>query len=491
VNERDATPREQNASVESKTVSRREFLKIAGIAGAAVGLGGGLGGLLAACGEETETTTTAGATTTTAAPTTTTAGATTTVSSGAEMGREIKLGFVSPLTGGLASFGIPDMYNVGRAEEAIGDGVLCGDGLKHPVSITVSDSQSDSNRAATVTGDLINNTKVDIVLAASTPDTVAPVADQAEALATPCLSTDCPWQSFVGSRTGGDLTGTFQWTYHVFWGAEDQIADFFDMWNQVETNKIVGSMFPNDADGNALGPIWAEAWEPNGYTVVDQSGFQDGTEDFTSQITAFKQAGCEIGYGILIPPDFTNFWKQSIQQGWVPKVPTYAKCLLFPQTVESVGSIANNLCAEVWWTPAYPYTSTLLGQNCQEFAADFEAKKEQQWTQPLMHFLTFEWAIDVLQRTKNVDDKAAIMDAVKTTKLETIAGIIDFTAPVEPAGPPFTVGPCHIHENCFKSPLAAGQWRASDKYPFDLTIVGNKACPDVPVQDKVRVYTGA
>ena len=31
-------------------VSRREFLKLAGIAGAAVGLGAGLGGLVAACG---------------------------------------------------------------------------------------------------------------------------------------------------------------------------------------------------------------------------------------------------------------------------------------------------------------------------------------------------------------------------------------------------------------------------------------------------------
>ena len=50
-----------------KTVSRRDFLKVAGVAGAAVGAGAGLGGLLAACGTTaTTTTTTAGATTTTA-----------------------------------------------------------------------------------------------------------------------------------------------------------------------------------------------------------------------------------------------------------------------------------------------------------------------------------------------------------------------------------------------------------------------------------------
>ncbi len=89
--------------LEGKSVSRREFLKIAGVAGAAVGVGAGLGGVLAACGEEETTTTTAGATTTTAAPTTTTTAApTTTVSTGPEAGRDIMLGLVSPSTGPLA-----------------------------------------------------------------------------------------------------------------------------------------------------------------------------------------------------------------------------------------------------------------------------------------------------------------------------------------------------------------------------------------------------
>ena len=66
-------------------VSRREFLKIAGVAGAAVGAGAGLGGLVAACGTKETTTTAAPATTTTAAgATTTTGGATTTASAAVE-----------------------------------------------------------------------------------------------------------------------------------------------------------------------------------------------------------------------------------------------------------------------------------------------------------------------------------------------------------------------------------------------------------------------
>ena len=135
-------------------------------------------------------------------------------------------------------------------------------------------------------------------------------------------------------------------------------------------------------------------------------------EDFSTQIAAFKKAGAEIGTGIFIPPDFTNFWKQSAQQGWKPKIATYTKALLFPQSVEALGSIANGLTTEVWWSPNHPFTSPLLNQTCKEFAADFETTQNQQWTQPLLHFLVFDWAADVLKRTTSVDDKNAIITAV-------------------------------------------------------------------------------
>jgi branched-chain amino acid transport system substrate-binding protein len=470
-----------------KNVSRRDFLKIAGVAGAAVGLGAGLGGVVAACGGAEETTTTAASTETTGGATTTAAGATTTVSADAETGREVKIGFVTPLTGALASFGVPDKYCVERATEAVGDGIVCGDGKKHPVKIITMDSQSDSNRASQVTGDLINNDAVDIVTAASTPDTVAPVADQCEALGTPCITNDCPWQPYVGSRANGDLTATFKWTYHTFWGLEDVQANFLDMWGQIETNKKVAAMFPNDADGNAWMPGWEPVWEPAGLTATVPSQFQDLTEDFTAQITQFKKDGCEIGMGVFLPPDFTNFWKQANQQGWKPKAATYAKALLFPQSVEALGAIADGLTTEVWWTPSHPFTSALLNETCQQFADEFTKRNnDAEWTQPLLHFIVFEMAVDALKRATSVDDKEAIIAAVKTTKVQTLGGLIDFTEPIAGATPPFKVGPCHIVENVYKTPLVGGQWRKGAKYPFELTIVSNAAAPNIATQDKVK-----
>ena len=68
----------------------------------------------------------------------------------------------------------------------------------------------------------------------------------------PCVSSVVPWQPWFFGRKGDPAKG-FAWTYHLFWGLEDVIANFTNGWKTVETNKKVGGLFPNDGDGNAWG----------------------------------------------------------------------------------------------------------------------------------------------------------------------------------------------------------------------------------------------
>ena len=91
----------------------------------------------------------------------------------------------------------------------------------------------------------------------------------------------------------------------------------------------------------------------------------------------------------------------------------------------------------------------------------------------------------MLKRTANVDDKDAIMTAVKATKMDTIAGPIDFTAAITAPVP----GPGRISENCYKTPLFGNQWRksaAGSKFPYEATIVSDVAGSMVPVQGTVQ-----
>ncbi len=473
----------------SEAVSRRDFLKIAGVAGATIGLGAGLGGLVAACGgEEATTTTAAAATTTTAAAATTTTGAapgsTTTVSAAVEEGREVKLGFVTPQTGPLAPFGAADKYCLDHFNETIGDGVVLGDGKMHKITTLLEDSQSNSNRSSQVAGDLIQNSKVDIIMAASSADNVIPVSDQAEAFETPCISCDTPWQAWFMGRNGDPKVG-FKWTYHAFWGQEDNFGIYFDLWSQVPNNKIVGVMWPNDADGNNYRAKWPDPMTAAGYTIVDGGSFQDGTEDYTSIIDKFKKAGAEIISGVMSPPDFTNFWKQCKQQGYTPKIAGVGKALLFPQTGDALGAIGENLCTTVWWHPTYPFTSPLTGETCQQFADNFTAKTTKQWTQPLLHFMVFEWAIDVLKRTKNVDDKNDIIAQVGTTNVGTIDGPVDFTQPVGAEGGTRPV------PNVVRTPLSGGQWRPSDQWTYDLVQCSNAGWPMIPITSTLLPLPGS
>jgi branched-chain amino acid transport system substrate-binding protein len=471
-----------------KNVSRRDFLKIAGIAGATVGAGAGLGGLVAACGGGTTTTSAAAATTTTGAAATTTTGAattettgapsteSTTVSTSAEAGAEVKIGFVTPLTGNLADFGLPDQYCVDKWKKFIGDGVVGGDGKKHPVSITVQDSQSDNNRAGQVAGDLINNTGVDIMMVASTPDTVVPVVTQAEAAGVPIVSTDCPWQTYLGTNK------EYNWSYHVFFGGEDWITENWACYEKVPSNKKIGAMFDNTADGLFFSGAVPPFMQAKGYTVSDPGRFQPGTEDFTQQISQFKKDGVELITGNMIPPDFTNFWKAAAQQGLNVKAVMVGKCLLFPASVDALASIGNGLMKELWWHPTFPFKSSLTGETCQQLADDFVATTGKQQTAPLLHYVVGEMALYAIKNAKDPKSKDELIKAISTMKADTIVGSIDFTAPLIQAtgtgAADYPAGPGHKTKNVYDHGLGGAQWlMEGGKFTFSEVPVDKTAAP--------------
>ncbi|WP_300019881.1 ABC transporter substrate-binding protein [uncultured Roseobacter sp.] len=386
----------------------------------------------------------------------------------------IKVGHVSPRTGPLAGFAEADDYVLGAINQAFAAG-LENNGKTYSVEIISKDSQSNPNRAAEVAADLILGDEVDLIVAASTPDTVNPVSDQAEINEVPCITTDCPWQPYFFGRNGVPGEG-FENTYHFFWGLEDVIGAFLDMWDKSGVAKTVGGLFPNDADGNAWGD--AELGLPKplaaaGYDLVDPGRFQPLSDDFSNQIAAFKAAGCEIVTGNMIPPDFATFWAQSAQQGFAPRVVTIGKALLFPSVIDALGARGDGLTSEVWWSPNHPFTSSLTGDSSKDLADGYTAASGRPWTQPIgfKHAL-FEVVADVIKRAEDLEDPAAIVAAIAATNLDTITGTVNWAD-----------GPIN---NVTKTPLVAGQWQR-DGDALDLKIVANAAAPDIPVTGDLKL----
>ena len=387
----------------------------------------------------------------------------------------LKIGHVSPRTGPLAGFGEADTFILEQVRGILGKGLQSG-GKSYKVEIVSKDSQSSGSRAAEVASELIQRDKVDLLVTAGTPDTVNPVSDQAEVNEVPCVATNCPWQPYFFGRKGDPAKG-FNWTYLFFWGLEDVIAAFLALWDGASTNKVVGGLFPNDADGNAWGDPQRglpPALSAAGYKLLDPGRYQVMNNDFSSQIAAFKSAGAEIVTGNMIPPDFATFWSQAAQQGFKPKIVTIGKALLFPSVINSLGARGNGLTSEVWWTPNHPFKSGLTGQSCAQLAKAYEDSTKRPWSQPIgfQHAL-FEVAIDVLKRAKTVEPKA-ILDSITATNYQSIVG------PVQWTGKPV--------KNVTKTPLVAGQWqRKGDK--FELVITANKPAPNIPTGGKMALLS--
>lgn len=394
---------------------------------------------------------------------------------------ELKVGFASPRTGGLAGFGECDPYILSLGRKALAKGIKIH-GKHYNVRILDVDTQSDPARASQLAKKLINEDKIDLMLATSTPEVVNPVSDACEAAGVPCISTIVPWESwYFGRGAKPGQPSPFHWTYHFSFGGADFFRCYVSAWNgPVKTNKKVGILYPNDADGNAVRYHLAPGLAKAGFTIVDPGGYEDGTTDYSLQIAKFKAENCEIFNTFPLPPDFAVFWRQAAQQGYtrMVKIAEIAKTGLFPSQVEALGTLGYNLATGTYWHPTFPYSSKLTGLSSAKLAADYERDTGRQWNQQVgasMSLLDVGFA--TLEQSANPKNKADVAKALSKLKTVCMMGPVDFTKGPVP--------------NVSTTPIIGCQWikaKPGSRYKLDLVIVEHADDPHVPIAAKLKPY---
>ena len=399
--------------------------------------------------------------------------------------RAIKLGYVSPQTGPLAAFAEADNFIIANFKEA--DQGAASRSATPPCrsKSCVKDSQSNPNRAAEVAKDLIVQDKIDLMLVASTPETTNPVSTQCEIEEVPCISTVAPWQPwFIGrqanpaavrrpgrpsttpitssgaSRTSSRSSPTC--------GARSRPTN-----RSAACSPTTATAMPGATSRSASRRCWRRAATSSPTPAATRT-----SPTISRRRSARSRAPtAEIVTGVVLPPDFTTFWKQALQQGFKPKVASIGKAILFPVAVEALGKDGNNLSSEVWWSPSHPFKSSLTGMSAKELADAYEAATKKQWTQPIgfVHAL-FEVAVDVLKRAPERDAKATVA-AIAATNLDTVVGKVQWNGANLP---PFAA------KNVAKTPLVGGQWRVKDGNKYDIVITDNRTAPDIPVGGKME-----
>lgn len=388
----------------------------------------------------------------------------------------IKIGYLTHRTGPFAPFAEADAFILDNSAKALAGGLMIG-GKKYRVEFVAKDDQSNPDRQSNLAAELINKDGVDLMLGQAT---IGPgIAQQCETNGVPCITTMTPWQAWMFPMKGDPAKG-FKNVFHFFWGIDDIANVYLDIWKDLKLPKVIGSAFENTLPGNALGDLqmgMPAMFAKAGYKIVDIRKFAPGSNDFSTQIQAFKSAGAEIVTGLFAPPEWAGFVKQSAQMGYRPKVATIAKALLFPGGVQALGKSAHGMSTEIWWSPAYPFRSSLTGQTARQLADAYMAATKKEWTQPIgvMHALV-EAGIAALKASGDPKNPQKVADAIRGLKQDTVIGRLDF------AGSGV--------KNVSKMRVVGGQWIIDDKGKLDIVVTHNGTAPEIPVQRKFELLQG-
>ena len=186
----------------------------------------------------------------------------------------------------------------------------------------------------------------------------------------PNISTMAPWQPwFIGRQAdpggGPPAWKPFDYTFHYFWGLEDIIAVFLNMWNQLDTNKVVGGLFPNDGDGNAWGdPVNGvpPAFKKAGYKTDRSRPLPEPHRRFLRADHRVQECRRRDRHRRRAAARLHHLLEPGAPAGLQAEGGrSVGKAILFPESVEVLGEAGNNLSSEVWWSPNHPFKSSLTG----------------------------------------------------------------------------------------------------------------------------------
>lgn len=372
----------------------------------------------------------------------------------------VTVGRVVPLNGPLASFGEGTPYVEQSAIDAINEqGGVVLDGKRCRLELVCADSESSVENAAKAARQLIES-GVDIMIVSNTADTVSPVSAVCEREGIACISVDAPASAWV-------MGGPYQNSWHTFFDNEHEMLCFLEAWNSVETNKTIGLITANDAEGVEITTFIRSFAEIKGYQIVDPGRYTIGADDYMEFVEAFADRQCDIILGVMNTKDFSVFWRQCMSSGYRPKMCTVAKSCLFVSDVEELGELANGLVTEVWWNRDFPYSSSINGWSCAELADDYLDRYD-----PTLDMApasvgykhaNVEILYDILKRAGSLKLEK-INEAAAATALDTVVGHVAFN-----------------DDHVSVMSCVTGQWVMNEDGSFRQEIVGNYLMPQVEI----------
>lgn len=393
---------------EGREFSRREFLKIAGIAGAAVGMGAGLGGFLAACGAGTTTTTGAPGTTATTGAVATTGSSGAAVSTGASTSQEpIVIGLLNEQTGYISNLGMETYKGAVLAFKAA-PSQIGGRQIKY----VLEDPASDPSIALDKARKLVEVDKAVAVLSPIDSASAVAIASYMDTAQVPFIR-NCP-----GAKK---IALTNMWTWQPV-GIQNQYGYTAGVYAGDTNHKAASILALECDDGHGFMDGMKTGFAQKSGTILQEQWYPVGTSDFAPFVTKIDAKADVLfswvasdsiipGYKTLY--DFQVYKKMDFisPEGWYDS--------------ESIWGQAKDAITHV--TFAAPWINTFDTGGSQKFIADF--KGAYNYVPSYVGAAAYhnvELLVDVLTRTNGDTTNQALAKALDATSLDTLLGHLTF-----------------------------------------------------------------
>lgn len=378
----------------------------------------------------------------------------------------VKIGAVTPMTGALAGNGEGFDWSVEQIYDYVRENPIIIGGREAKLEIIVYDSQSDIEKCRELAERMAVDDKVDLMLAAQTPETVIPVAEIAEEYGIPCIGIQAPVDPVAHARE------TYDWTYHSFWTIDDVYGIYQSLWTTAgfpkDSGAKVGLLFANDSDGSAWHDTFLTRMQEDGYVPVDPGQYPLGNQDFSDVAETFYREKVDIITGTNEPPDYMNAMNTFLERGVEAECVTMGKCCILETDAAAMGELSIGLLSEVLWTPSDNIVSDLTGMSAKELNERyFEENFGRDMSPPAAFgYAGLELAVHALQDAGSTNKKA-IRKAISELDVETVVGPIRYDK---------VMGGLHYGDVL----LGGGQWQL-DNGVMKLQVIDNTVYPEMQI----------
>lgn len=333
---------------------------------------------------------------------------------------EVRFGASLSLTGSKATEGrlVKDGYDfyVKHINERGGIEIA---GVKHKVSITYYDDESDPKAAVRLTEKLIVEDGIKFLLGPYSSGVTFPASSVAEKHRIPMV------------EANGASTTIFERGYKYIFATLNSVdqytSNIMKMAAEAEPRAQKVALISENALFPKLGIDSAERQAKElGLDVVYKEYYPSGTKDLSSMLAAIKETNPDILVAGGYTGDMILLARQAEEMGLSVKMMGFLLGPTLPGFVESLGQSAEYLLEPIQWSSNMPWKDEVFGYTAAEFAElfkrDFGYEPDYHPPQSAAALLVYHHA---LQKVGGFDPQK-VRDAIAETDIMTFYGPIRF-----------------------------------------------------------------